>query len=283
MLSACGAAPSAREAFHVGDSSVSVKDFDAITAALVDVGQFTATNGAVSGDDARSIIRQLVQYRAALQMLDDLGVAESPSDRLTIEEKAAGDPNFATYPEVLQNLLVELNVVGLSLAGLAQPSESKMKSLYEAAPASTGALCLSHILVKTEGEARDVLDELDRGTAFADLARRRSIEPAAATTAGSLGNGTEPCQLLGNLQSSFDRDFMVGAVAAKAGVPTGPVKTQFGYHIILSRPWSEVGASVMSATAQEPGSALLTGYMATADVVVNSKYGTWVGAVGSVL
>lgn len=262
---------------------MSVDEFDAVTSALVKVGQLTATNGTITGDDARGVMKQLVQYRVALHMLDDLGIAESDADRTAIEEKAAQDAQFATYPKVLQDLLIDLNVAGLSVSGLKQPTGTQMRTLYESAPASTGVLCLSHILVKTESEARDVLDELGHGAAFADVARRRSIEPAAATTGGSLGNGTEPCELLRTLQSSFDRDFMVGAVAAKAGVPTGPVKTRFGYHVILSRPWSDVGGSVMKATAQDPGSALLSGFMATTDVSVNSKYGTWVGAVGSIL
>ena len=282
MLASCGAAASPNEAFNVEGTSVSITDFDAITESLVDIGELTAANGSITGDDARSVMKQLIQFRAAEHLLDSLGASVTEADRQSILDQAKQDPNFQQYPKTLQDLLIDLNVIGVAVNKVQQPSSSDLRSMYEKSPASTGALCLSHILLKTEADARDALDELDRGADFADVAKKSSTEPGTDSSGGSLGNGDEECQLLETLQTSFDRDFMIGAVAAKPGVPTGPVKTQFGYHVILSRPWSEVGDSVASVTSEGPGMALLTGYMATADITVNSRYGTWVGAVGSI-
>lgn len=71
---------------------------------------------------------------------------------------------------------------------------------------------------------------------------------------------------------------MVGAVDAKAGVPTGPIKSSFGWHIILSHPFSEVNKSIASVLSTNTGDSLLAGFMASSDISVNSTYGTWVNA-----
>ena len=80
-----------------------------------------------------------------------------------------------------------------------------------------------HILVKTEAEANSIIAELDKGADFADLAKKHSIDPGAAS-GGDLGY--------------FGRDDMVKEFADAAfSLPAGqytktPVKTQFGWHVI---------------------------------------------------
>ncbi|HEX9466306.1 MAG TPA: peptidylprolyl isomerase [Alphaproteobacteria bacterium] len=81
-----------------------------------------------------------------------------------------------------------------------------------------------HILLQTESEAKDVLDQIKKGADFADLARARSIDPSAKEQGGDLG--------------FFTRDEMVpefsnAAFKLKDGeVSAAPVKTQYGWHII---------------------------------------------------
>jgi len=162
------------------------------------------------------------------------------------------------------------------------PAIGEIEKLYSDSPASAGVLCLSHILVKTEAEAKTVLADLKSGTKFADVAAKKSIEPGADKSGGSLANGDQPCQALANLQTSFDKDFMIGAVAAKPGVPTGPVKSSFGYHVILSAPFADVKDSVATVVAENPGTTLLAGYMSKTDIKVNSTYGVWNGATATI-
>jgi hypothetical protein len=165
---------------------------------------------------------------------------------------------------------------------MAPPAIGTIEKLYSASPASTGVLCLSHILVKTEAAARTVLADLKSGATFADVAAKKSIEPGADKSGGSLANGDQPCQALADLQKESDKDFMIGAVAAKPGVPTGPVKSSFGYHIIYSAPFADVKDSVATVVAQAPGITLLAGYMSSADIKVSSKYGVWNGATATI-
>ncbi len=80
----------------------------------------------------------------------------------------------------------------------------------------------SHILVKTEKEAQDVLAQLKSGVSFEQLAGKYSID-AAKAKGGDLG-------WFG--KGSMIPEFEKVAFAMKEGETSGIVKTQFGYHII---------------------------------------------------
>jgi peptidyl-prolyl cis-trans isomerase C len=81
-----------------------------------------------------------------------------------------------------------------------------------------------HILLKTEAEAKEVIAALAGGADFAELAKKRSIDPSAQQNDGDLG--------------FFRRDTMVepfaeAAFALEPGQTTRePVRTQFGWHVI---------------------------------------------------
>jgi peptidyl-prolyl cis-trans isomerase C len=90
--------------------------------------------------------------------------------------------------------------------------------LYYMAPQARA----SHILVKTEDEANKILKRLADGEEFDKLARRFSSCPSGKQ-GGDLG--------------WFGRGMMVPefeqiAFSEEVGKVVGPVKTQFGYHVI---------------------------------------------------
>jgi hypothetical protein len=273
---------STSNAFEVNGKGYSQVDFDALTKVLITAGQFTATNGKIKAEDAIVIVRTLIRYTAFEQFIKDKGITVSESDRATVLKSANADPAFASYPKALQDVLVDLNLADITLKKVTAPSAADLKKLYDKAPASAGVLCLSHILVKTEAEAKSVLADLEGGAKFATVAAKKSIEPGADKSGGSLANGDQACQALTDLQTSFDKDFMIGAVGAKPGVPTGPIKSSFGYHIILSHSFDDVKASVQTVVGENPGSTLLAGYMSVADISVRSTYGKWNGATATI-
>ncbi|MCM2326092.1 MAG: peptidylprolyl isomerase [Candidatus Woesearchaeota archaeon] len=80
----------------------------------------------------------------------------------------------------------------------------------------------SHILVKTEEEAKAIKAELDAGKSFETLAKDKSMCPSKKS-GGSLGWFTH---------GQMVREFEKAAFALKKGQVSGPVKSQFGYHII---------------------------------------------------
>ena len=249
---------------------------------MISAGQFTAINGKIKAEDAIVVLRTLIRYEAFLQFIEEKNVKILESDKAEVLKNANADEKFPTYPKELQDVLVNFNIADVTLRKMTPPAIGEIEKLYSDSPASAGVLCLSHILVKTEAEAKTVLADLKSGTKFADVAAKKSIEPGADKSGGSLANGDQPCQALANLQTSFDKDFMIGAVAAKPGVATGPVKSSFGYHIILSAPFADVKDSVATVVAENPGATLLAGYMSKTDIKVNSTYGVWNGATATI-
>lgn len=80
-----------------------------------------------------------------------------------------------------------------------------------------------HILVKTEQEARDIIDQLNKGADFEKLAVEYSTGPSGPK-GGDLGYFTK-----GQMVPSFED----AAFALNVGEYTKePVKTQFGWHVI---------------------------------------------------
>ena len=80
----------------------------------------------------------------------------------------------------------------------------------------------SHILVKTEAEVINLKSQVDGGTDFEILAREHSDCPSGAEGGdlGSFGHGA--------MVAEFDKV----AFGLEVGDVSGPVKTQFGYHLI---------------------------------------------------
>jgi peptidyl-prolyl cis-trans isomerase C len=82
----------------------------------------------------------------------------------------------------------------------------------------------SHILVKTEDEAKAVIADLEKGGDFAKIAAEKSIDPSAKSNSGALGWFAKGMMV---------KEFEEAAFAMKDGeVSKAPVKSQFGYHII---------------------------------------------------
>ena len=79
-----------------------------------------------------------------------------------------------------------------------------------------------HILVKQEFEAQDLVKSLAAGKSFQDLAREFSLCPSSAD-GGDLGEFGR-----GMMVPSFEE----AAFALGVNDVSGPVRTQFGYHLI---------------------------------------------------
>ena len=80
----------------------------------------------------------------------------------------------------------------------------------------------AHILVKTEQEAKEILDDLADGFSFSKLAEQKSMCPSRkhGGDLGTFGRG------------QMVRPFEVAAFALQKGQISQPVKTEFGWHII---------------------------------------------------
>lgn len=81
----------------------------------------------------------------------------------------------------------------------------------------------AHILVKTEKEAKELKEEILMGKNFAEVAKKRSTCPSGKKGGdlGWFGRG------------SMVAPFETAAFNGKKGDLVGPVKTDFGWHLIL--------------------------------------------------
>ena len=79
-----------------------------------------------------------------------------------------------------------------------------------------------HILVETETECQDLIRQIEDGGSFENLAKQHSQCPSGAR-GGDLGSFGP-----GMMVPEFDKVVFEGEL----GKPLGPVKTQFGYHVL---------------------------------------------------
>ncbi len=85
-----------------------------------------------------------------------------------------------------------------------------------------------HILVQTEAEANKIMEKIKAGEDFEQLARKYSIDPAKAFGGKlELPDGREWLP-----KGSFEMSFEHELFKISKGQVGGPVKTQFGWHIL---------------------------------------------------
>jgi hypothetical protein len=285
-LSSCGSVPA--KAATVNGSDITRSDFERDLRALAaNPGLLSLTGGtemSIDGEAARGWLSQLITWKAAEDLLAANGLEPTADAIANITSQLDGNEAAKNLPQAMKDEVVQGAAAMDSLALVPVPSAEDLKAQYAIAPALTGALCARHILVATEEEANAVLAELEGGADFAELAKERSTEPAAAQTGGALaGDDGNACLPVGAYQSQFDPDFTAGALAAEAGTPTAPVKSQFGWHVILLRPYDEVAGDLATLVSSAPGDAALTGALATAAIDVDRRYGRWNPAAGNVV
>ena len=101
-------------------------------------------------------------------------------------------------------------------------SDDEVKQFFEDHKANFLHGTVSHILVKTEAEAKQVKERLGQ-EAFDAVAKAVSIDPTAQMNGGRLGNVEF---------SMFEPEFFAAAAAIPIGQISDPVHTAYGYEIL---------------------------------------------------
>ncbi|OXT14993.1 foldase [Bacillus sp. OG2] len=112
----------------------------------------------------------------------------------------------------------------------------------------------SHILVEDEAAAKEVKSKLDKGEEFADLAKEYSTDASNAESGGELGYFGK-----GEMEAAFEE----AAFALKANEISGPVKTDYGYHIIKVEDKKEAKEAVYEDSKEAAKKALFDERMQT--------------------
>jgi len=135
-------------------------------------------------------------------------------------------PDFQKKLDEFKKLTLVTELFEKEIMSKAKVSDQELKDYYDKHKeefTSTIQIKASHILVKTEDEAKKVQARLKKGEKFGDIAKAVSIDPGSAKNGGDLGFFSK-----GQMVPEFEK----AAASLNVDDISVPVKTQFGYHII---------------------------------------------------
>lgn len=205
-LAGMNQAPTSRVLANVNGKPITEEDVDRFIAAL---GRSAQAYNNPQGRAA--ILEQLIAQR--LFLLD--------AQRNLLEREQAFKDQLAAVKE---QLLMEY-AIGKCVDGV-RVTEDEVKAYYEAHKdemKSEETVNASHILVDSEEKANELLAAITAGSiTFEDAARENSTCPSSAE-GGNLGDFGR-----GQMVPEFD----TACFEMEEGEVRGPVKTQFGYHLI---------------------------------------------------
>jgi len=136
---------------------------------------------------------------------------------LTSHDAAAEDPGVSS-----QYLCA---IVGFLLGQQEMPADQKNEIIDQLAAFMHHIMSRAtarHILVETEAQCQSIIDDINGGADFAALAKEHSSCPSSRD-GGSLGTFSP-----GQMVPEFDQACFEGNV----GDVQGPIKTQFGFHVV---------------------------------------------------
>lgn len=242
----------------------------------------TRTNGVFDASFTSSVLYGEILYDLISDEMARRKLVVSPADlaaaRASAVDRVGGEDVFNSFPKSYQDQLVHRSaeVSLLLFAFLDQgPPDVAAKAFYDANPDAFAQVCVSHILVATEDDANKVKGRLDAGEDFATVAREMSTDTGSKSSGGDLGCFGKQNQLV--------PEFAQAMFSQPVGVVGSPVKTQYGYHVILVKsrdvpPYDKVASEARrqaAAGAQDKFSSWLGGMLDKANITVNPKYGSF--------
>ena len=160
-----------------------------------------------------TLIDRLVDGQLLLEAAEAENIADDEAVQATLERARA---------DVLRQAMIMEAVEEATTEEALQAAYEERKAQPDFAVEQVTA---RHILVETPEEAAAVIQQLDDGADFAELAIEKSTDPAAAANGGELGTFA---------RGSMVPPFEAAAFAMEPGTYSSePVQTQFGHHVIL--------------------------------------------------
>lgn len=155
----------------------------------------------------KGIYEQLIQQEVLAQSVAEL----SPRQTATLENDKRGLVSGVAIEGIVKEAVTD---EALQKAYDERFKDAQPQTEYNAA----------HILVATKEEAEAIKTDLAGGADFAEIAKAKSTDTGSGANGGDLGWFG-----LGMMVKPFED----AVVAAKVGEITGPIQTDFGFHLIL--------------------------------------------------
>jgi len=169
--------------------------------------------------------KNLAEEQFGLTDLDDPALIAAKLENPTPEEEqiftsVSADPDrtLATQEAVAEQLVIRDAVAGQLVA-----DEAYLAALYANEPELVFSVCARHILVATIEEADAIKSRLEAGEDFAAVADEASLD--TQTPGGQL-----PCP---TAAADYVMDFSRASAVLPLGEISDPVRSEFGWHIII--------------------------------------------------
>lgn len=142
-----------------------------------------------------------------------------------VENKLDQEPdNYLLMKRVRENILVQAAIRKALKDQPVTDEDLKKRFQQEVEKTHKTEYKVRHILVKTEDEAKAILDQIKKGGNFAAIAKAKSLDVQTGKKGGDLDWIN---------QGMVVPEFFEGVTALKKGqVSAAPVKTDYGFHVI---------------------------------------------------
>ena len=265
----------------VNGTAISLEEVEAIR-----IDSSTANRDQFNQDLFQLIVEETVRQEAASQfsIVEDPAAIEAQYDLFIAGIEAQGplDDYLETNGITLETIRhvafqqVMLPEIQAKLTESLDPlSDEDLQAAYEEVLPSITTVCARHILVASEEEADAVVARLDDGDEFADVAAELSIDTGSGASGGDLG-----CLTADN----YVVPFADATIAAEIGEVTGPVQSDFGFHVLIvdsreMQSFDEIRTDLEASLVDQQAGDLFDTWvfesLGAADIVVTERYGTW--------
>lgn len=234
---------------------------------------------------ARQTLTLLIQGQVMRNQARELGVEVTDADieefRAAIVQASGGQAAFdATLAEAkvtqaqIDGLLGELGLYSVLQKKYAEDTvdDAALRRLYDENKTQFVMIDTAHVLVDSPEKAQAILDTVTPAN-FAQVAGAKSDDPGSAANGGEMG----PMSV-----ASFVPEFADAVLKAKPGTIIGPVKSQFGWHVIWvhsveTTPFEEARGQLLQNEPEALAAfqAMLMEAYRAAEIEVNPRYGRW--------
>ena len=166
--------------------------------------------GDAGNQDPQTVLDEIINLELALQDGIKLGIDKQPAIVSQVDQQRRA---------VIAGAAIKRQITDNPV------TDEELKKIYEEKTAGTGKEYKArHILVEDEAKAKDLIAKLDGGADFPELAKEHSTGPSGKS-GGDLGWFSA---------QQMVKPFSDAAAAMEKGkYSKEPVKTQFGWHVIL--------------------------------------------------
>jgi peptidyl-prolyl cis-trans isomerase C len=252
----------------VGDEKITKSQFEQIMSTLPD--QQRAQLAAPGGK--RKLAESLAELKALAQ--------EGRAHKLDQTPKIQMQIKLQTEQTIAQNMFQEL-------ANTTKPDEAAVHAYYDSHKNEWEEVSAKHILIRFQGsgvpvrpgqkdltdaealaKAQEIRARIVAGAKFDDEAKANSDDTGNAPQGGDLGSFGH-----GKMVPQFDQ----AAFAAEVGKVSEPVKTQFGYHLILvvahtNKTFEQARPEIEAKMKPEQGQKALADLKAKKNIVYDESY-----------